>query len=126
MVIRADGTWLHEGGPINRPAMVRAFSSLLMRDENGQHWLVTPHERLAIAVEDAAFIAIDMEARPDPAQSGSGQGGTVLAFRLNTDDIVLCGPENPCAWPVRPTSPPSTSPCATGRKPASTAAPMPS
>jgi hypothetical protein len=126
MVIRADGTWLHEGGPINRPAMVRAFSSLLMRDENGQHWLVTPHERLAIAVEDAAFIAIDMEARPDPAQSGSAQGGTVLAFRLNTDDIVLCGPENPCAWPVHPTSPPSTSPCATGRKPASTAAPMPS
>lgn len=95
MVIRADGTWLHEGGPINRPAMVRAFSSLLMRDENGQHWLVTPHERLAIAVEDAAFIAIDMEARPDPAQSASAQGGTVLAFRLNTDDIVLCGPENP-------------------------------
>jgi hypothetical protein len=70
--------------------MVRAFSTLLMRDAQGQHWLVTPHERLAIAVEDAAFIAIDMEVRPDPA---SGQGGTVLAFRLNTDDIVLCGPE---------------------------------
>lgn len=90
MEILADGTWLHEGGPIRRPAMVRAFSTLLMRDEDGQHWLVTPHERLAIAVEDAAFIAIDLEVRHDPVLDGA-----VLAFRLATDDTVLCGPENP-------------------------------
>ncbi|WP_179505340.1 MULTISPECIES: DUF1285 domain-containing protein [unclassified Sphingomonas] len=90
MRIQADGTWLHEGSPITRPAMVRAFATLLMRDADAQHWLVTPHERLAIAVDDAALIAIDMGVRHDPAT-----GEAVLAFRLNTDDIVLCGPEHP-------------------------------
>lgn len=89
MRIAADGRWYHEGGLITRPAMVRAFASLLFRDEAGQHWLVTPQERLAIAVEDAAFIATDMELRHDEA------GRAVLAFRLNTDDIVLMGPDHP-------------------------------
>lgn len=89
MRIAADGTWFHQGGKIRRPAMVRAFSSLLTRDAGGQHWLVTPVERLAIAVEDAAFLATDMEARQDAA------GQAVLAFRLNTDDVILLGPDHP-------------------------------
>ncbi|MXO72625.1 DUF1285 domain-containing protein [Alteraurantiacibacter buctensis] len=83
MVIRADGTWLHEGRPITRPAMVRAFSSLLVQ-RDGQHFLLTPQCRQRIAVEDAAFVAVDVEARD----------GT-LAFRLNTDELVLAGPGNP-------------------------------
>ncbi|MDE2597044.1 MAG: DUF1285 domain-containing protein [Sphingomonadales bacterium] len=78
MLIKADGRWFHEGSPITRPAMVRAFASLLMRDDDGQHWLVTPQERLAIAVEDAAFVAIDVKREAD-----------ALAFRLNTDDLVI-------------------------------------
>lgn len=89
MRIAADGTWFHEGGRINRPAMVRAFSGLLMRDAEGQHWLMTPHERLSIEVEDAAFIATDMEVRADEA------GAPVIAFRLNTDDVILAGPDHP-------------------------------
>lgn len=89
MLIGADGRWFHQGDEIRRPAMVRAFASLLMRDSAGQHWLVTPFQRLSIMVEDAAFIATDMEAKTD------AEGRPVLAFRLNTDDLVLCGPENP-------------------------------
>ena len=42
MRIAADGTWYHQGGEIKRPAMVRAFSSLLLCDADGKHWLVTP------------------------------------------------------------------------------------
>jgi len=84
MTIRADGRWFHDGGEIRRPAMIRAFSSLLWRDEEGQHWLITPHEKQAIAVEDAAFQAVDV-ARRDEA----------LAFRLNTDEVVVAGPDNP-------------------------------
>lgn len=83
MVIAADGTWFHEGGPIRREAMVRAFAGLLTRDEAGHHWLVTPFEKLAIEVEDAAFIATDCVRRDD-----------ALVFRLNTDDIVVAGPEH--------------------------------
>lgn len=81
MRIAADGRWYHEGGEITRAAMVRAFSSLLTRDDAGQHWLVTPAQRLAIAVDDAAFIAIDLK-----------QENGAIAFRLNTDDLVVAGP----------------------------------
>ncbi len=84
MVIRADGRWFHDGGEIRRPAMIRAFASLLRRDTDGQHWLVTPYEKQSIVVEDAAFIATDVT-RQDGA----------LVFRLNTDDLVIAGPEHP-------------------------------
>jgi hypothetical protein len=83
MCIQADGSWLHQGSPITRDAMVRAFSGLLIRDEEGQHWLVTPFEKLSIAVEDAAFIATDVARKGDD-----------LAFRLNTDELVVAGPEH--------------------------------
>lgn len=84
MVIKADGRWFHDGGEIRRPAMIRAFSSLLRRDATGQHLLVTPHERQAIAVEDAAFLATDVAYREG-----------ALVFRLNTDDTVVAGPDHP-------------------------------
>ena len=84
MCIAADGTWFHEGDPIRRPAMVRAFSGLLTRDEAGQHWLVTPFEKLSIEVEDAAFIATDCVRKDGD-----------LAFRINTDELVIAGPDNP-------------------------------
>ena len=83
MVIRADRTWLHEGRPINRPAMARAFASLLVQ-RDGQHFLMTPQCRQRVAVEDAAFVAVDVERK-----------GDVLVFRLNTDELVLAGPGNP-------------------------------
>lgn len=84
MRIAADGRWFHVGSEIRRPAMVRAFASLLMRDEDGQHWLVTPYQKLSIEVEDAAFMATDVR-----------RDGDSLAFRLNTDDLVIAGPANP-------------------------------
>ncbi|MBA3054478.1 MAG: DUF1285 domain-containing protein [Sphingomonadales bacterium] len=84
MEIRADGRWFHEGGEITRPAMVRAFASLITRDADGLYWLCTPAQKLKIAVEDAAFIAIDVVRKDD-----------ALAFRLNTDDIVIAGPDHP-------------------------------
>jgi hypothetical protein len=83
MRILADGTWLHEGSPILRPAMVRAFASLLLRDERG-YWLVTPGQKLSVEVEDAAFVAID-----------ASQTEGALACRLNTDEIVIAGPDYP-------------------------------
>jgi len=84
MVIRADGRWFHDGGEIRRPAMIRAFAGLLRREADGQHWLVTPHEKQAIAVEDAAFIATDV-----------ARQGEALAFRLNTDEIVVADADHP-------------------------------
>lgn len=84
MRIAADGTWFHDGGEITRQAMMRAFASLLMRDDGGTYWLVTPFQKLSIEVDDAAFIATDV------VQRGGG-----LGFRLNTDELIAAGPDNP-------------------------------
>ena len=84
MRIAADGSWWHEGRRIARPAMVRAFALLLHRDEAGQHWLVTPQQRLTVEVEDAAFLAVDCIERDG-----------VLAFRLNTDELLMAGADQP-------------------------------
>lgn len=87
MRIARDGTWYHEGAPIGRMAMVRLFSSVLRREPDGRHVLVTPAEKLDIAVEDAAFVAVEVRSE------GSGTARR-LAFRLNTDEVVIAGPEH--------------------------------
>ena len=87
MRIAADGTWFHDGSPITREAMVRAFSGLLVRDESDKHWLISPFEMLSIEVEDAAFIATDMVVREE-------NGSAALAFRLHTDELVIAGPDH--------------------------------
>ncbi|UAK22981.1 DUF1285 domain-containing protein [Sphingomonas nostoxanthinifaciens] len=87
MRIARDGTWYHEGAPIRRPAMVRLFATILRREADGSHVLVTPAEKLDIAVEDAAFVAV--EARSE----GDGVARRI-AFRLNTDEWVIAGPDH--------------------------------
>ncbi len=82
MVIHADGSWSHEGSPIGRPALVRLFSSVLRKDEDGETYLVTPVEKMRIRVEDAAFAAVEM-ARDEEA------GEPVLTFRTNVGDVVV-------------------------------------
>jgi hypothetical protein len=81
--IAANGQWFHEGTPIGREALVRLFSTVLRKDPDGIH-LVTPVEKLRIAVDDAPFVAVRVDA---------GQG--VLTFTTNVGDTVEAGPENP-------------------------------
>jgi hypothetical protein len=88
MRIRSDGTWLYQNSPIGRPALVKLFSRILRRDADGRTYLVTPVEKVDVTVEDAPFLAIEMQAE------GSGRD-QVLTFRTNVDDIVRCGPEHP-------------------------------
>ena len=87
MRIARDGTWFHEGAPIRRPAMVRLFASLLRREDDGRYVLVTPVEKLDIIVEDAPFVAIEA------CSEGTGVEGRI-AFRLNTDEPVVAGPDH--------------------------------
>lgn len=87
MRIARDGTWYHEGSPIGRPAMVRLFSTILRREPDGGHVLVTPVEKLEIEVEEAPFVAVELRSE------GEGRDRT-LAFRLNTSDLVVAGPQH--------------------------------
>jgi hypothetical protein len=88
MRIARDGTWFHEGTPIARPAMVRLFSTVLRREPDGRHVLVTPVEKLDIQVENTAFRAVELETE------GTGQQRRV-AFRLDSGDAIILGPDHP-------------------------------
>ena len=88
MRIAADGSWFHEGSPITRPAMVRLFSTVLRREPDGSHVLVTPHEKLAIDVDSTAFRAIAM------TQEGEGRDRRI-AVELDSGDAVILGPVHP-------------------------------
>ncbi|MCI0510364.1 hypothetical protein C8E00_101452 [Chromohalobacter marismortui] len=63
LTIAADGRWWHEGTPIGRARLVRLLSRLLRRESDGEHYLVTPVEKLRIQVEDRAFLIADAECR---------------------------------------------------------------
>lgn len=88
LAIRADGVWLYRGSPIRRPALVELFSRVLRRDGDGRHYLVTPVERVDVTVEDAPFVAVEME------RTGSGRSAQLLV-RTNLDEVVAIGPEHP-------------------------------
>ena len=95
MRIARDGTWYHEGSPIGRKAMVRLFSTILRREPDGGFVLVTPAEKLDIQVEDAPFVAVELKSE--------GEGETRrLAFRLNTDDVIVAGPEHALRFEAGP------------------------
>lgn len=96
--IASDGGWYHDGDPIGRPELVRLFSRVLRREADGRHVLVTPGEMLDIDVEDAPFVAVEL------ASEESGRSRT-LAFRLNTGDPVIAGPDHPIAVREGPDGP---------------------
>jgi uncharacterized protein len=86
--IARDGTWFYHESPIRRLPLVKLFASVLRREADGGYWLVTPVERGRIAVEDAPFVAVELEA------SGEGKDQS-LTFRTNLDDKVVAGESHP-------------------------------
>lgn len=96
-VIRRDGVWLYRGSPIERKEMVCLFASVLRRDADGAWWLRTPAERGRIVVEDAPFIAVELD------WTGDGREQT-LSFRTNVDQVVTAGPTHPLRVETDPIS----------------------
>ena len=88
MRIAADGSWHYQGSPIYRDRMVRLFSTILRKDTDGRTYLVTPHEKYGITVDDAPFTILEMEVE------GSGED-QVLLLRSNVGDVCRVGPDNP-------------------------------
>ncbi|MEZ5813098.1 MAG: DUF1285 domain-containing protein [Rhizobiaceae bacterium] len=88
MEIRRDGTWFYMGTPIGRPRLVQLFSTVLRKDADGRTYLVTPVEKVGIRVEDAPFVAVELDV------SGAGDA-RVMTFRTNVGDVVEAGPDHP-------------------------------
>lgn len=93
--IARDGTWFYLGSPIGRKPLVKLFSTVLRREDDGSYWLVTPVERGLIEVEDAPFTAVELQVE------GSGRDQT-LRFRTNLDDWVEAGPDHPIRVDTNP------------------------
>jgi uncharacterized protein len=86
--IARDGTWYYRDSRIARMPLVRLFSTVLRREADGSYWLVTPAERGRITVEDAPFVALELEVE--------GTGTTQsLIFRTNVDDTVAADATHP-------------------------------
>ena len=91
---RRDGTWFYQKTPIGRPALVKLFASVLKR-EGDKYFLVTPVEKVGIAVADVPFLAVELDVGQGPAAASS-------SFRTNVDDWVACGPEHALRFEPEP------------------------
>lgn len=88
MRIARDGTWFYRDSPIDRPAMVRLFASVLRREPDGSHALVTPVEKLTIDVEATAFRATQM------TMAGESENRRI-GLTLDSGDALFVGPDHP-------------------------------
>lgn len=86
--IARNGDWFYQGSKIERPRMVKLFSTVLRVDDDGHTYLVTPQERLKITVEDAPFIAVLLE------RHGAPEADT-LVFTTNVGDQVIADENHP-------------------------------
>jgi hypothetical protein len=87
--IRRDGSWWHEGRPIRRKGMAELFASILLY-EKGEHFLVTPAEKVRIRVEDCPFLLTEL--RVENASHSSSQR---LLLRTSLGEEVAVGREHP-------------------------------
>jgi hypothetical protein len=95
--IDRDGSWFYRGTPINRASLVKLFSTVLECDADGVYWLTTPAERGRVTVEDAPFLAVELERQGDGATQQ-------LIFRTNVGDFVTAD----AAHPLRVATDPAT------------------
>ncbi len=86
--IGRDGTWYYHGSPIGRKPLVKLFSTVLRKDDEGRYWLITPVEKGLIEVDDVPFIAVEMTAE------GNGDNQQVT-LRTNLDDCVVVNGDHP-------------------------------
>ena len=87
MRIARDGTWYYQNSPIQRERMVALFSTILLR-EGDDYFLITPVEKLRIQVDDAPFVAVEVQR----VEEG---GVNKLVFTTNVGSHVVAGEPSP-------------------------------
>jgi uncharacterized protein len=89
--IARGGTWYYQDSAIGRKPLVKLFATVLRREDDGRYFLVTPVEKVVVAVEDVPFMAVEMTVQ------GAGKRQS-LRFRTNLDEVVAAGGEHPLSF----------------------------
>jgi hypothetical protein len=93
ILIKRDGSWIHEGRPILRPELVRLFASILRREEDGEYYLLTPVEKWRLQVECLPLVVTDFEFTPQVPELRK------LVVTLNTERQVTVDSQHPLYLP---------------------------
>lgn len=95
--ISKDGSWWQNGVRFTREKLVRLFAGIMRKEDDGRTYLVTPVEKVIIAVEDAHFIAI----RCDIFEKGENQK---ITFTTNVGDKLVLGHDCDLVFETSPIS----------------------
>ena len=99
ILIRRDGSWIHEGGEIKRQSLVNLFASILRRESDGEYYLVTPVEKWRLRVECLPLLIVDFDLREE------GTDSQVLQVETNTGRRYEVGEKYPLFTPDDSISP---------------------
>lgn len=88
MQIKSSGDWFFQGSEIRRDALVKLFASILRKEADGHYYLVTPHEKFQIRVDNAPFVIVDAEV----SAVGSVQN---IYLRTNVEEFFVLDAEHP-------------------------------
>jgi len=87
MRIDGEGRWWHDGDLVTREPLIRLFASVLRRESDGSHVLVTPVEKLDIDVEFAALRVLAI------IREGTGKDQR-FAAQINDGSAVMLDAEH--------------------------------
>lgn len=88
LFINRNGRWFYQGRAIERLALRQLFASIMRRESDGYYYLLTPHEKYRIQVEDVPFLAHSVE------KEGDGES-QILWLRTDVDDCFPIGASHP-------------------------------
>ena len=111
MEIRRDGTWFYMGTPIGREALVRLFSTVLRKDDDGETYQLN-------AADARVYRDVVAKAAPSPAQCTSACESSVavpLVEAIMGHDLILGSLSARIVRPLfHPALPPALPPGPTG------------
>jgi len=87
-LINEHGDWYYKESKITRHAMVKLFSTILVRDDDNTFHLRTPVEDVLVEVSDVPYIIKEMFVKNEGSLK-------YIYFTTNVDNILTVGIKNP-------------------------------
>ena len=100
MRISRDGKWYFMNSIISREKMVNLFSTVIRFDDDGFYYLVTPHEKIRLVVEDKPFVVTTYNKEIVDGQE-------TFLFKTNVGDIVPLNSSHPLRIEISESDEPS-------------------